>query len=426
MTKQNEAQISLVFRQLLAKYRTNAYRLAKETGIDRTYLSKLANGAIAKPGEDKLDTIARGLGIEASQLARVFSDPQAAVREFDLIGIEPTRFRSTIEPRQDWGEAPDGTVCCERQTEIEEIKHWIEIERSRIVTLYGLDGIGKTTLGFEIARQSTEFEYIIWRDLGNIPLIEFVIQDTLRLFSRQTGNDLAIAQQITRLIDRLRTHRCLIILDRAETILATSSLQTYQNDHQAYGELFRQIAQSNHQSCLLLIANEKPKDLAIWEGSSTEVRSWQLRGSTAVCQQILTDKQIPESNSRNDLIEAYRGHPLAIKIVATIINELFEGNVAEFLQQNTLFLGDLEFVLYQQYQRLTDNERTIIHAIARITKPLSLSEIAGEFSGELRRSQLIACLDRLKRRSLIETVESEQNNCYTIHPIVRKYINSQI
>lgn len=67
MTKTNRDRISQIFQQLLKYYGTNAYRLAKETGIDRTYLSKLSSGAIAKPGEDKLTKIALALKIEPSR-----------------------------------------------------------------------------------------------------------------------------------------------------------------------------------------------------------------------------------------------------------------------------------------------------------------------------------------------------------------------
>lgn len=187
----------------------------------------------------------------------------------------------------------------------------------------------------------------------------------------------------------------------------------------------RQIAESNHQSCLLLISDEKPLDIAVWEGSAA-VHSLQLKGSTAVCQRILRDKQIPESDDEQDLIAAYRGHPLAISIVSAVVKELFDGDVGEFLRQNTLFLGDLEFVLHQQYQRLSNTEQNIIHAIAKITKPRSLPELAREFEPEQRCSQLMKDLDRLSRRSLIEIIQLDKVCYYTLQPIVQKYVNSQV
>ena len=413
------------FKQLLVKCNTNAYRIAKETGIDKTYLSKLSSGAIAKPGEDKLIKIAEALKIDLNHLQLVFIDPEIAIKELDLKDVDLNQPAVTMKQHQDWGAAPDGIVCYDRETEIERVKHWIDVERSRIVNLYGLGGIGKTTLAIEVVKQ-LKFDYLIWRDLGHISSIEVVVRDTLKLFDRTSNDDGEITQQITRLIDCLRTHRCLIVLDRVETILATSSLQTYQNAHRAYGELFRRIAESNHQSCLLLIGDEKPQDISLWEGCSSWVRSDRIKGSTTVCAQILEAKQIPESAARHDLIEAYSGHPLAIAIVATTINELFNGDVKEFLRQNTLFLGDLEFILHQQYQRLSSAEQNIILAIARFTRPLSLPELAEQFAPELRCSQVMGYLNSLKRRSLIEIVTTNKINCYPLQPVVRKYINSQI
>ena len=432
MTKNNDDKLNNIasqytvraFKQLLAKHNTNAYRIAKETGIDKTYLSKLSSGAIAKPGEDKLIKIAEALKIDLNFLQLVFANPEIAIKELDLKDVDLNQ-PAIATKQQDWGAAPDGIVCYDRKAEIDRVKHWIDIERSRIVNLYGLGGIGKTTLAMEVVKQ-LEFDYLIWRDLGNISSIEAVIRDTLKLFDRTIDDDSEITQQITRLINCLRTHRCLIVLDRVETVLATSSLQSYQNAHQAYGELFRRIAESNHQSCLLLIGDEKPQDMTIWEGCSSSVHSFQVKGSATVCTRILQDKQIPKSAARDDLIEAYNGHPLALKIVATTINEIFNGDVREFLRQNTLFLGDLEFILHQQYQRLSSAERRIIHAIARCSKSLSLPELAEEFSPELRCSQIMVHLNSLKRRSLIETITIDKINCYTLQPVVRKYVNSQI
>ena len=76
MTKNNDDKLNNIasqctakaFKQLLVKCNTNAYRIAKQTGIDKTYLSKLASGAIAKPGEDKLIKIAEALKIDLNCL----------------------------------------------------------------------------------------------------------------------------------------------------------------------------------------------------------------------------------------------------------------------------------------------------------------------------------------------------------------------
>ncbi|MGL4882243.1 MAG: NB-ARC domain-containing protein, partial [Waterburya sp.] len=398
------------FKQLLIKSNINAYRIAKETGIDKTYLSKLASGAIAKPGNDKLTKIATVLNIEVEQLEKVFSTPEIAVAELDLTNINFNQPQ-IIKRQHDWGTAPDGIICYERKTEINTIKQWINGERSRIVTLFGLGGIGKTTLAMETAKQlELGFDYLLWRNLNNIFLPEILIQDALKLFEKPKLG-ISIVQQITRLINYLRTHRCLLILDHIEEILATgSSFQSYQNGCEIYGELFRQIAESSHQSCLLLVSTEKPRDLAVRESVSASVHSLQLKGSSTVCYQILKDKKLSKSPAWNELIEAYQGHPLALKIVATMIKELFSGDVREFLRQNTLFLGDLQFILHQQYQCLSAAEKNILITIAKIDQPLSLQELITHYDTHLRCSEIMDCLNNLKRRSLVDTVSYQTNS----------------
>lgn len=425
MTNQDRDRIAETFKQLLSKRNINAYRIAKETGIDKTYLSKLSSGAIAKPGQDKLIKIAQVLDIELEQLEKVFSEPEIVIREFGLDDIQ-LNSPQVITPRQDWGSAPDSIICYERSTEINTIKQWIEGQDCRLVTLFGLGGIGKTTVAMEIARQlKSEFDYVFWRTVSEVSLIEIIIQDALRLFSNKKP-PITITQQITKLLQYLQKHRCLLILDGIETILGTgNSLQPYQNGYRAYGELLRQVVQKQHQSCLLLVSHEKPRDIAIWESASTLIHSYQLQGSTEVGYRILADKQIPQSSAWDELITVYQGHPLALKIVATLINELFNGDVAQFLRQNTLFLGDLQFILHQQYQRLGDNEKNILNTIAETDKPLSLQELTARYATQLRCSEIMDCLNSLKRRSLLEIDENNQLNFYSIQPVVRKYIKSQ-
>ena len=196
MTKPNRDRIAKTFKQLLIKNNTNAYRSAKETGIDKTYLSKLSSGAIANPGKDKLIKIAQALKIEPSRLLTVFTNPEIAVKEFGLAAIDLSQSQTGSQPRRDWGTAPDRIVCYDRKAEIDAIKHWINSQRCRIVNLYGLGGIGKTTLAIEVAKQlESDFDYILWRSLDNISLFENPIQDALGLFGTKKNEATSFNQR---------------------------------------------------------------------------------------------------------------------------------------------------------------------------------------------------------------------------------------
>lgn len=416
-----------VFKQLLVKKEINSYRLAKQTGIDKTYISKLASGAIKKPGQDKLTKIAEVLNIELTQLQTVFSQPEVAAVELNLGVVELDKLRVVSNVHQDWGNAPDGLICYGRIAEIDTVKQWISTKCSRIVTLFGLSGIGKTTLAITVVQElESEFDYIFWRNLHNTPPIESMLIDLLQSLGCEKGEEAGLDQQISLLFSRLRSLRCLLIFDQVESILATSrSRKQYKEGYEFYGELFRQIAESQHQSSLLLISTEKPREMAILEGASSFVHSLPIKGLSKSCHKILQDKELPEPERWDDLIEAYQGHPLALKIVATTIKEVFNGNLSEFLRQNTLFLGDLEFILYQEYERLSDSEKQVICAIAFSDEPVSISDLSLHFQDKMRGSEIMWSLDILTRRSLLEINQVNKISFYSTHPMVKKYLNFQ-
>jgi len=63
-------------------------------------------------------------------------------------------------------------------------------------------------------------------------------------------------------------------------------------------------------------------------------------------QEIFKAKGLSGSEDKSAvLIEQYAGNPLALKIVATAIQDVFDGNVAEFLTQNKTVFGDIRDIL---------------------------------------------------------------------------------
>lgn len=193
-----------------------------------------------------------------------------------------TALAVTVNQHQDWADAVDVSIFHGRAAELATLKQWIVRDRCRLVALLGMGGIGKTALAVKLAQQvEDEFEYIIWRSLRNAPPVKEILAELLQFLSKQQPTDLpeTVEGRILRLIEYLRTARCLLVLDNVESILqAGERTGGYREGYSGYGQLLRCVAETTHQSCLILNSREKPRGLAAKEGETLPVRSLQLTG----------------------------------------------------------------------------------------------------------------------------------------------------
>jgi hypothetical protein len=62
-----------------------------------------------------------------------------------------------------------------------------------------------------------------------------------------------VERSIALLIELLQKQRCLLVLDNVETLLQAGSLEgRYREGYESYRLLIQRIAETPHQSCLLL------------------------------------------------------------------------------------------------------------------------------------------------------------------------------
>src|SRR5262245_28522951 len=97
------------------------------------------------------------------------------------------------------------------------------------------------------------------------PPLDKILAEWILLLSEQQATTLpaGIDARISLLIDYLRQHRCLLILDNAEAILRPGEQAShYREGYERYGQLMQRIGGTQHQSCLLLTGREKPKEFA--------------------------------------------------------------------------------------------------------------------------------------------------------------------
>ena len=330
-------------------------------------------------------------------------------------------------PRQDWGEATDISSFYGRTAELTQLKQWIVTERCRLVVLLGMGGIGKTSISVKLGQQiQDQFEYLIWRSLCNAPPLTEILAELIQFLSDQQNPDLTKNpdSQISRLIEQLRQHRCLVILDNVESILQEENRAgIYCQGYEGYGELLRRVGSTAHQSCLVLTSREKPREVAYLEGETLPVRSLQVMGlNQGEGQELLRAKGCSGIETQwSMLIDRYAGNPLSLNIVATAIHDVLGGNISEFLaqvEQSTAVFGDIRNLLEQQLSRLPDLEREVMYWLAINREPTSLPELRKDIMFPGSPTELLESLESLRQRSLIEI----NAGASTQQPVVREYM----
>ncbi|WP_293230115.1 NB-ARC domain-containing protein [Microcoleus sp. PH2017_05_CCC_O_A] len=328
---------------------------------------------------------------------------------------------SNTQPKKrlDLSDAPEPNLFYNPTSELTTLKQWIWENRTRLITIYGLSGIGKTSLTLQLIPEvQHEFDYIIYRSLRNSPPLQTLQTNLIQFVSQQQEI------KLPSLIEHLRSSRCLIIIDDIQTIFSSGQLAgNYQPGYENYGTFFKELAASSHNSCLILLSWEKPREIAALEGENRPCKSLQLNGLGAEAREIFREKRLAEEEKWSQLIDLYRGNPLWLNIVATMIQDLFGGSVSEFLSYDTLFLGDLESLLHQQCDRLFDSEKQVISWLAREATPVEISKFSANL--ELSPSALLQAVQSLGRRLLIEKVKQGEKTLFTLQPVLMEYVKNQ-
>lgn len=303
---------------------------------------------------------------------------------------------------QDWGEAIDVSYFYNRLQELETLETWIGDNSTRAIGIFGLGGIGKTSLSVKLAQQlQSQFEFALWRSLQQAPTLDAILSNILPIL---TGSEAKTNNSISALMEQLRQKRCLLLFDNLESILQAGNRSgQYRQGYEDYRQLFARIADETHQSCLILTGREQPGGFAARSGENSAVRSIQLFGvSPPVCQKILADKGLkPTLLQCQNIVNYFGGNPLAIKLAATTIKTIFRGDIDAFLAQGNTVFSDLWDLLDRQFDRLSPLQQQIMYWIAINPERATPANLKTEISPKVSGRQLMEALESLAERSLI-------------------------
>lgn len=267
----------------------------------------------------------------------------------------------------------------------------------------------------------------------------------------------SIDNLIQQFIDYISRRRCLIILDgfenvfkeheknqeaaieenvtdvpsRTPTFSASRRHQAslYKHRFTGYRQLLRAIRQSSEQrpsvgaSCVVLTSREKPRELLSLLEDDPMARLYTLGGlSHLEASEMLKSFGLRGSQADYEqLICRYKGHPMALRLAADTIKDVFFGGIRDFLEQETSVFDELRSVLKKQFKRLPPIEKEVMYWLAINGKACTLDELKADIVALDHKQNLVYTLQSLERRSLVE-IKQVDGVSFTLHPIVGQYV----
>ncbi len=377
----------------------------------------------------------RELGVDRQSLELLFQAFGLDLTKADF--TPPITTQEALEPhwanpQQDWDTAVDASVFYGREPELAQLWQWIVGDRCRVVGLLGIGGIGKSTLAVKIAQQmQSDFEIVVWRSLANATPLDELLSSLLRFLMPLFGEDAIIPskidRQLSKLMQYLRSQRCLLLLDNVETILNRESVGQWRSGYENYGQLIRTIGETPHLSCLLLTSREKPREMVLMEGEQTLVRSLNVSGLSPENGRAIFRQKGTFTGSEAEwqsLIYHYGGNPLALKLVATATQDLFNGSITEvlvYLSQGIYIFEDIRDLLDRQFDRLSEAEQKTLFWFAVHREPVSIAEIRENVIDPTVQQNIPNLVNSLLRRSLLEKADG----LFLLQPVVMEYVTER-
>jgi len=325
----------------------------------------------------------------------------------------------------------------QRTKEIDTLKTTIVNSDITAISIVGLPGIGKTTLTSQLIRQlhteNTPFACAAWQSLesatGKAPPCDRTI-DSL-LFTLSNGEITAAVnaendcgKKTENLLKILREKPCLLVFDRADTLLQAREAKTagyFADDCAEYAWFFKQLLETEHQSKILFTSRESLAEL-----SPTVTREIQLNGLDRDSAISLLQSFNLTANAEElaEMGDRYCGHPKALQLVAALIRDdtEFQGNVGMFLHnRDWLLIRDIERLIDEMIARLGDGEQTCLSRISVYQTseyPLSFAGISAQMPEVSKYELKENIIQALKRRQFL--YYDRHLKSYQLHPLVRE------
>jgi hypothetical protein len=261
---------------------------------------------------------------------------------------------------------------------------------------------------------------MIWRTLKFPKSLNLLIDDLLNVCQQQAKE--TIDDKFTQIFNILRNKKCLIVLDDIENIFVNRQFAgQYKPEYQNYQTFLQMITEIEHQSCIILISQEKCQEMISLDNELYPIHSLELSGLDNAATEILKNQGLKNQETWLELIKLYESHPKYLQYVSILIKDVFQSEVSEFIKENSLILTeDFKSLFDSIWMKLSDIEKDILLTIIQNDQPISRDEIKQCLS--LSSIDIINGLQSLTRRFLLTKLENDEKQFFNISSVFRQYL----
>ena len=322
-----------------------------------------------------------------------------------------------------------------RQSECEEIIRNVTSQSTRLVSICGSPGFGKTAVaiavGHAVQSQGIPAYWISLRGLHSkadltSKLLSFLRQPTTH--TKLPDPNLLIDDEICLLFSKI-SKLSIVILDNADDLLETGCPKLKEEVIQLFGEILRR----NQKVAFVVTARESLDYMDLDFQGHWELRIKPLDDASA---QTLVSELLPNAGVADSIQIAHicGQVPLAMRLMCSLVSEEDSTQPRHFLdvfmtssKGRFLEMLDnpdypayhrLQFLLDSSFQRLTPHEQKALVSLSILPDNFS-TEVAAAVLGKTGTIEAMKILRSLRRKSLIDS--SSKPGLFTMHKLLQSF-----
>jgi ABC-type cobalamin/Fe3+-siderophores transport system ATPase subunit len=336
------------------------------------------------------------------------NNPQNSSKDREQDSYEKSYHELTI--------APKITHFYGRETELQTLSHWLINQNTRLISILGLPGIGKTTLVKKFVDLNLQnFNIIIWKNIKLSDSLDSIIAE---IFKAINSEIIQTENKLTQLFNLFRQQKCLIIIDNIQELFTPEQLAgKYKPEYKDYKTFLTMITEIEHQSNLILISQEQCQEMICIAEELYPIKCLDLPGLDNT--DILKNQKLKNEKSWSTLINLYEGNPAYLQDISSLIRNIFQGKISDFLSEGLLLTENMKYQLSELFNRLSTVEQQIVLEMSKSNQPVNREQLRESLS--LSSMELINGLQSLKRRYLVTTIESDKT-LFILSPVFREYV----